>query len=181
MDHYFAVNRALWDAWTPIHERSAFYDVDAFRAGQLTLNSIEREQLEDVTGKQLLHLQCHFGLDTLSWARLGAEVTGVDFSERAIALARRLASEAGIPATFVCTNVYDLPLTWAARFDLAYASYGAIPWLPDLTAWARVIARSLRMGGSFHVIEFHPLVGMLDEDGHTLKYPYFAQTGAVTI
>jgi len=175
MNEYFAVNRALWDGWTAVHERSAFYNVDAFRAGQSTLHSIERDQVGDVSGKQLLHLQCHFGLDTLSWARLGAEVTGVDFSERAISLARSLTRDLGLQATFVCANVYDLPESWAERFDLVYTSYGAIPWLPDLGTWARGIARVLRPGGSFHLIEFHPVVGMLDDDGRTLKHPYFEQ------
>ena len=177
MNEYFAVNQSLWNAWTPIHARSAFYNVDAFRAGRLTLNAIELEQLGDVRDKQLLHLQCHFGLDTLSWARLGAHVTGVDFSQPAIALARDLAKDCGITAEFLCANVYDLPTTWADRFDIVYTSYGALPWLPDLATWAGLIARCLRPGGSLHLIEFHPVVAMLDEDGRTIAHPYFAQPG----
>lgn len=175
MDEYFDINQRLWNALTPIHERSAFYNVAAFQAGGLTLNPIELEQLGDVRGKRLLHLQCHFGLDTLSWARRGAHVTGVDFSEPAIARARDLAREAGLDATFLCANVYDVPNILTDPFDIVYSSYGAIPWLPDLGRWARVVNDCLIPGGSFHLIEFHPVIGMLDEDGHTLKHPYFEQ------
>ncbi len=173
MDKYFAVNRALWHGWTAIHEWAAFYNVDAFRAGTLTLKPIELEQVGDVTGKDLLHLQCHFGLDTLSWARLGARVTGVDFSERSIALAQSLAKETGLDAQFLCANVYDTPEDWTGAFDMVFTSYAVLPWLPDLGAWAEVIARCLRPGGSFHLVEFHPLAAMLDDDGRTITHAYF--------
>ena len=173
MREHFEVNRALWDGWTAIHAASTFYDVDAFRAGASTLKPIEREQVGDVAGRRLLHLQCHFGLDTLSWARLGAQVTGVDFSERAITLARSLAHESGLDAEFVCANVYDLPDQMAGAYDIVFSSYGVLAWLPDLAAWARVIARALRPGGTFHLVELHPLLGMLSDDGRTLELPYF--------
>jgi SAM-dependent methyltransferase len=172
MNEYLATNRNLWDGWTEIHAASAFYDVPGFRSGGLTLRSIEREAVGDVRGKQLLHLQCHFGLDTLSWARLGAHVTGVDFSPRAIALAKSLALDLGLTATFHCADVCDLPTEWADRFDIVFTSYGVLPWLPDLGPWATTIARVLRAGGSFHLIEFHPFAAMLDEDGRTFRHPY---------
>ena len=105
MDEHIIENRELWNELTPIHERSEFYDVKGFKSGKSTLKPIELEELGDVSGKSLLHLQCHFGLDTLSWARLGARVTGVDFSDRAIALARSLSSEVGIEANFVCSDI----------------------------------------------------------------------------
>src|SRR5919106_1983779 len=121
MQEYVAVNRALWDGWTKIHARSAFYDVDTFRAGALTLKPIELERVGPVAGTELLHLQCHFGLDTLSWARLGARATGVDFSPTAIRLAQSLAAEQQLDAHFVCANVSDVPLR-NDHFDIVYAS-----------------------------------------------------------
>src|SRR5438128_8174235 len=127
MDEYLQANRRLWDAWTDIHVRSAFYDVESFRAGGdrgIRIKDYELEEVGDVRGKSLLHLQCHFGLETLSWARLGARVTGADFSERAIEEARLLAREVGLPATFIRSDLYDLPqsLDAAGLFDVVYTS-----------------------------------------------------------
>jgi SAM-dependent methyltransferase len=172
MSDYAAVNRSLWDGWTDIHAGSAFYDVDGFRAGALTLKSIERERVGDVAGKALLHLQCHFGLDTLSWARLGARVTGVDFSLAAIRLARSLAAEQQLDAHFVCASATAVPLRGEC-YDIVFTSYGVLPWLPDLRQWAASAARCLRPGGELHVIEFHPFAGMLDEAGKSIVLPYF--------
>ncbi len=170
-DGQLAANRALWDELTAIHERSAFYDVGGFLAGASSLSALELDELgPEVTGKRLLHLQCHFGLDTLSWARLGATVTGVDFSGRAIALARRLATECGLPATFVESDLYELParLALAARlderFDVVYTSWGVLCWLPDLARWARLIADCLAPGGIFYMAEFHPFLFALADD-----------------
>jgi len=145
MDPYLEENRRLWDAWTGIHVASEFYDVDSFRDGgdrQIRIKDYEREEVGDVIGRSLLHLQCHFGLETLSWARLGATVTGADFSPEAIDAARRLADEVGVPATFVCANLYDLPRTLDAEagFDVVYTSHGVLGWLPDIRGWARVAA-----------------------------------------
>ena len=109
MDEFSEANRELWNAWTPIHRRSAFYDVDGFKAGTTSLREIELGELGDVSGKSLLHLQCHFGLDTLSWARLGARATGVDFSDTAIDEARALAEELDIAARFVRSHVNPSP------------------------------------------------------------------------
>jgi SAM-dependent methyltransferase len=172
MSEFHETNRRLWDGWTEIHRDSPFYDVDAFRAGASSLNSIELEAVGEVAGTDLIHLQCHFGLDTLSWARRGARVTGVDFSDRAIALARELSVELEIPAEFHCLEVTELPPEWSDRFDVAFTSYGVLPWLPDLGAWAESIARVLRPGGAFHLVEFHPFSSMLDDTGR-IRHPYF--------
>ena len=163
-DARLAANRALWDELTAIHERSAFYDVDGFLAGASSLGAIELEELGgEVAGKRLLHLQCHFGLDTLSWARLGAVVTGVDFSGRAVALARRLAAESGLGATFIESDVYVLPDVLHERFDVVFTSWGVLCWLPDLTRWARLIAGALQSGGVFYLLDFHPFLFALDD------------------
>ena len=172
MDAYLEANRTLWDSWTALHHTSSFYDVDGFRAGASSLNSLELEAVGDVTGQDLLHLQCHFGLDTLSWARQGARVTGVDFSDQAIALAQGLARELGIAADFHRLEVTHLPVAWTDRFDVVFTSYGVLPWLPDLNAWAATIARVLHPGGAFHLVEFHPFATMLDDDAQ-ISHPYF--------
>jgi len=151
-------NRALWDELVPIHEASAFYDVEGFKAGNSSLHSVEIAELGDVSGKTLLHLQCHFGLDTLSLARLGARVTGVDFSPNAIELARSLATEAGIDAAFHCSDVYSLDRVIQSDFDVVFTSYGAIQWLPDIGRWADTVARFTRPGGVFYMLEFHPVI-----------------------
>lgn len=152
------VNERLWDGLVAINARSAYYDVTGFRSGKSTLRSIEREALGNVRGKHLLHLQCHFGLDTLSWARLGAKVTGVDISGKAIELARSLACEQGIEATFVQAAVDDLPDVLDGTFDIVFTSYGVLCWLPDLKRWAEVIAHALEPGGTFFIADFHPFL-----------------------
>jgi SAM-dependent methyltransferase len=144
-----------------------------FRAGQTSLKHIELEEVGDVAGKSLLHLQCHFGQDTLSWARLGAKVTGVDLSPEAIARAQALAAELGIDARFLCANVLDPAELGDAQFDIVFTSYGALNWLPDLRPWARVIARHLKPGGCFHMVEFHPMINVLDEDAKEITSGYF--------
>jgi SAM-dependent methyltransferase len=177
MNEYLETNRKRWDELAPLHAQSGFYDVQGLRDGGLTLMPLEQEELGDVAGRSLLHLQCHFGLDTLSWARLGAQVTGVDFSEQAITLARSLSAELGIAADFVHSDVYDLPSVLNGRFDIVYTSYGVLCWLPDLPRWARVIAHFLRPGGTFYIAEIHPFAYVFhdEEDAEDLKvfYPYF--------
>lgn len=152
MDSRTKTNRGLWDGWAALHARSAFYDVAGFRDGKSSLKATELAEVGNVDGKRLLHLQCHLGLDTLSWARLGADVTGVDFSERAIAEARALAADCDLPARFVCQDVLELDL--GERFDLVFASYGVLCWIRDRRRWARVAARHLAPGGSLYLIEF---------------------------
>jgi len=177
MDEYYDVNRRRWNELVPVHLRSSFYNVAGFRAGQTSLHSLELEELGDVRGKSLLHLQCHFGLDTLSWAREGAIATGVDFSNPAIEAARSLATECEIDARFVLSDVYSLPGKLDEQFDIIYTSYGVTFWLPDLSRWAEVIARFLRPGGTFYIVEFHPAAGIFDNEPDVtdlvVRYPYF--------
>jgi SAM-dependent methyltransferase len=173
MNEFLDNNRSLWNGWTRLHKPSRFYDVESFKAGRSTLEPLELEEVGEVAGKSLLHLQCHFGLDTLSWARRGAHVAGADFSDEAITFARSLASELDIPARFVCSNVYDLPAALEGRFDIVYTSYGVLSWLPELDPWAAVIAHFLKPGGFFYIAEFHPFIFMLGDDGRTFEYPYF--------
>jgi len=179
----YAGNRKAWDAWAEAHFASEFYDVRSFLEGKNSLRSIEREALGDVTGKKLLHLQCHFGLDTLSWARLGAKVTGADFSPKAIELALRLAKETAIPAEFVCSNIEDLPENLSGLFDIVFTSYGVLTWLRDLRRWAETIAHFLVPGGRFLLIDSHPCLNMFANDNSVtewkLFYPYFESGGPI--
>src|SRR5271170_3564493 len=127
------LNRAMWNERVPLHLNSPVYDVPSFKAGALSLRAHEIKDLGDVTGKDLIHLQCHFGLDTLSWARLDARVTGLDFSEPAIRAATDLAREIGIDASFVTSDVYSAPQAVGHRtFDIVYTGVGALCWLPDM-------------------------------------------------
>jgi SAM-dependent methyltransferase len=178
VDEFTRSNRALWDAWTRINIGSAMYDVEAFAAGRgRDLDPIARGGPGDVRGKSLLHLQCHFGMDTIRWARHGATVTGVDFSPEAIAAARVLAARMGVPATFVESDVYALPTKLDGRFDVVFTSHGVLCWLPDLDGWARVIARFLAPGGVFFIVDAHPVLQIfndrLTEPDLRLLYPYF--------
>jgi SAM-dependent methyltransferase len=155
-DEYLEANRELWDELTPIHARSEFYDLEGFKSGTCALSSIELGEVGDVSGKSLLHLQCHFGMGTLSWARLGARAVGVDFSNEAINLARSLSHETGIKARFVLSNIYELPSVLAEEFDIVFTSAGVLCWLPDLKHWANVINHFLKPGGFFYIFEGHP-------------------------
>lgn len=169
---YFTDNREAWNKRTAIHKNSAMYDLPAFKAGKSTLNPLELAALGDVAGKSLLHLQCHFGLDSLSWTRLGAYVTGVDISNDAIALAESLSEELGLPANFICCNVYDLPTQLRKQYDIIVTTYGTIGWLPDIDLWASVIALYLKPGGIFFIAEFHPFLWMMDNDFKEIKHHY---------
>lgn len=176
---YLDLNRALWNARTGPHLASDFYGVEAFKAGQSSLNRIELDLLGDVTGLRILHLQCHFGQDSLSLAHLGAQVTGVDLSDEAIAAARRLSTEIGVAAEFICCDVHDLPQHLPAdQFDVVFTSYGVLGWLPDLSRWAALVSRYLRPGGRLVLAEFHPVVWMFDNDFTRLQYSYF-NTGPI--
>lgn len=167
----------MWNEFASIHFNSDFYDLENFKKGTTSLKSVELEEMGDVAGKSLLHLQCHFGMDTLSWARLGAQVTGVDFSDKAIDLARSLAQELNIPANFVCSDVYKLPEVLSGQFDLVYTSYGVLMWLPDLKAWAKIISHFLKPGGTFYIAEIHPFALIFEPNKATndwvIKFPYF--------
>lgn len=162
MDKYTKGNLEHWNEVTPLHDSSEFYDVEGFKKGRNTLKSIELEEVGDVSGKSVLHLQCHFGLDTLSWARLGAKVTGVDFSDKAIALARSLSKETGIKANFICSDINKLPDVLNKKFDIVFTSYGVLTWLPDMRKWAEIISHFLKRGGMFYIVEGHPLLNIFD-------------------
>lgn len=170
-------NRDLWDELVPIHRRSEFYAADDFIAGGNRLNQLELSEVGSVDGKNLLHLQCHFGLDTLSWARLGAHVTGVDYSEKAVETAADLAARCNLDARFICSNIYDLPQNRMGQFDVVYTSYGVLTWLPDIPRWAAVAASYVKPGGFFYIAEFHPFVMALDDEADSLRfrYPYFEE------
>ena len=162
-DPRIALNRANWNERTRVHAASDFYDVAGFKAGRITLNRFERAGVGDVRGKSLLHLQCHFGLDTLSWARLGAKATGIDISDDAIDLARQLNDEVGLDANFHRSDIYDLPRRLDGEFDIVYTAMGVLAWLPDLEAWADVVSRYVKPGGLFYLLEIHPTSQVFDD------------------
>jgi SAM-dependent methyltransferase len=170
---YISSNQTLWNAKTPHHINSDFYRHEEFKAGLNSLNDIEISLLGDVKGKSILHLQCHFGQDTLSLARMGAKVTGIDLSPVAIAEATSLAAELGLDAEFICTNIYDLPKVLDKQYDIVFTSYGTICWLPDLTAWAKIVSRYTAPGGAFVMVDFHPAVWMFDNNFTKVAYSYF--------
>ena len=173
MEDYFKTNKGLWNGWAKINVGSEFYDLDGFKSGKTSLQAIELEELGDVSGKSLLHLQCHFGLDTMSWARKGAHVTGVDLSNEAISLAHSISKELVIEAKFINSNIYDLPEILDEQFDIVFTSYGALCWLPNLKKWAELVKRYLKPGGTFYMVDFHPFIGILDDDGDKIENSYF--------
>ena len=170
----FETNRETWNKKVAIHAKSEFYNMDAFKAGKSSLNSYELNALGDVSDKSLLHLQCHFGQDTLSWTRMGAQCTGVDISEEAIELAESLNTELGLDAQFVRCNVLDTSKHVSEQFDIVFTSYGTIGWLPDLEPWAQMILERLKPGGVFYIAEFHPIAWMFDynKTPPEMKYGY---------
>jgi SAM-dependent methyltransferase len=187
----FAANKDLWNKRTAIHIDSTFYNKQGFINGDTVLAPIELAELNDVAGKTMLHLQCHFGMDSLNWQRLGAQVTGVDFSEAAITEAKKLNEQLGYNAEFICSDIYSLlsspsPLERAGvrsspsplgkvgmgPFDIVFTSYGTIGWLPDLEKWAKVIAKHLKPGGIFYMADFHPVVWMFDNNFTKIEYAY---------
>ena len=170
---YFEENRQAWNKRTAIHKDSAFYDLASFKKGKSSLNKIELEELGDVKGKTLLHLQCHFGMDTMSWAREGAIVTGVDLSDEAIDLALNINGELQLSAEFICSNVYDLKGNLDKKYDIVFTSYGTIGWLPNLDKWAEIVSHFLKAGGIFYIADFHPALWMMDENFEKIKYNYF--------
>jgi SAM-dependent methyltransferase len=178
-DHHTLTNQAWWNEAAEVHAQGEGYQLKEFKAGMNKLHALERLEVGNVEGKKLLHLQCHFGMDTLSWARLGAQVTGVDYAEKAIAIARQLGQELALDATFVCCDVQHLPekLDAQGAFDIVYSSYGAICWLPDLQPWGEVIAHYLKPGGFFYIADGHPFMWAMDEKAadFRLGYPYFSK------
>lgn len=171
--NYEQINKELWNDRTTHHVQSEFYDIQSFLEGKSPLNSIELNLIGDVSGKKLLHLQCHFGMDTLAFARMGAHVTGIDISDNAISEAKKLAEKTRLEGEFVCCSVYDVPQHISKQFDIVFTSYGTIGWLPDMNRWANVIAQMLKPGGIFVFAEFHPAVWMFDNDFEKVAYSYF--------
>ncbi len=170
-------NQALWNELTAVHASGEVYEMSDFKSGILQLDTLVRAEVGDVAGKSLLHLQCHFGMDTLMWARLGAQVTGIDLAGDAITLGRALSAELQLPATFVQSNIYDLPGNLAGSFDVIYTSWGVLCWLPDLTRWGQIIAHFLKPGGFFYIAESHPMLNVFDNEddatGLQVKHDYF--------
>ena len=175
---YLAINKRLWNKKTEHHLKSQFYDLDGFINGDNSLKEIELQLLGDVKGKHILHLQCHFGQDTISLGRMGAKVTGIDLSDKAIEAAKSLSLKMGIPATFICCDIYDLPNHLNEKFDVVFTTYGTIGWLPDLTKWAGIVSTFLKPGGKFVFADFHPVVWMMNENFEKIQYNYFNQ-GAI--
>jgi 2-polyprenyl-3-methyl-5-hydroxy-6-metoxy-1,4-benzoquinol methylase len=176
--HYRDANLRRWDDLVAVHERA--YGIEAFRAGASSLTPLEVAEVGEVGEKRLLHLQCHFGLDTLSWARLGATVIGLDFSAKAIDLASQLADERDIPAEFVCSDVYDAAANVDGQFDVVVTSYGVLCWLPDLRQWAEMISQLLAPGGFFYIVEQHPIGSMfLGSSGELVARHAYFNTGAI--
>jgi 2-polyprenyl-3-methyl-5-hydroxy-6-metoxy-1,4-benzoquinol methylase len=164
-------NLAAWNTRAALHLRDAtgFYGVEEFLSGADTLYPIEASEIGDVAGKRLLHLQCHFGMDTLSLARRGAIVTGLDFSPVAIESARDLAARSRLQGTFVQADVYDARRAVPGEFDVVYTTWGTICWLPDIRAWAKVVAGMLAPGGVFYFADSHPSAVVLDEREGTIR------------
>lgn len=173
-DKYFKTNKATWNDKVKVHAKSDMYNLQAFKNGKSSLMPYELDALGDVKGKSLLHLQCHFGQDTLSWSRMGAKCVGVDLSDEGIKLAQGLNEALGLNAEFVCCNVLDTSKFIKETFDIVFTSYGVIGWLPDLNPWGKMIAEKLNKGGTFFMAEFHPIVWMFDYlvEKPIMKYGY---------
>ncbi len=175
MNEHHEINRQQWNKRTIAHYRHPEYLVDEFLNGRSTLHDLETKEVGNVTGKTLLHLQCHFGLDTLSWAREGAIVTGIDISDDSITYADELREKIGFDsARFIRTDLFDLPDHLDEQFDIVYTSYGAVWWMSDIRKWARIAARYVKPGGFFYISETHPFLDMIDENQQIYE-PYFHQ------
>lgn len=175
MNHnqYIDINKKTWNDRTGFHVNSEFYNQEAFLSGKNSLNEIELNLIGDLTGKRVLHLQCHFGQDTLSLARMGASVCGVDFSDAAIEIAKQTAVQLKLDAQFICCDLYELPQHLHEQFDIVFTSYGTIGWLPDITKWAQIVSQFLKPGAKFIFAEFHPIIWMYDDALTKITYSYF--------
>lgn len=173
MKNYLNINKESWNNKVDSHYKSDFYDNNNFIKGKSSLNAIELEFLQQIKGKSVLHLQCHFGQDSISLNRLGADVIGVDLSDKAIEKAKELAKTTNSTAQFICCDIYDLPNHLDQKFDFVFSSYGTIGWLPDIKKWAKVVSHFLKPNGQFIFAEFHPVMWMFDDDFKEIKYRYF--------
>jgi len=170
---YIKTNKQTWNNKTAIHIESEFYNNKSFLEGKSTLNSIELLLLGDVKDKKILHLQCHFGQDTMTFSRLGAKATGIDFSDKAIEKARTFSEKLNLDTTFICCDIYDIPNHLDEKFDIVFTSYGTIGWLPDIDKWAAVVSHFLKQKGRFIMADFHPVIWMFDNDFKKVFYSYF--------
>lgn len=171
--NYIDLNKQTWNNKVDVHVVSDFYELENFMNGKNTLPQTDLVALGDVKGKSILHLQCHFGQDSLSLARLGAKVTGVDFSDKAIQKAKELNTQLGLDAEFICCDVYETLEHITQQYDIIYTSYGTIGWLPDLDKWSNVISKALKPSGKFVFFEFHPVIWMYDDNFEEVFYNYF--------
>lgn len=172
MKDYAAINREWWNKVSPVHAASKLYNLESFKKGKTSLQSTEIKEVGNVRGKTLLHLLCHFGMDTLSWGRRGAIVTGVDLSDNSIKLAKKLSRETQIPATFICSDVLELPKILDKKFDIIFASYGVLLWLKNIKKFAKIVNQYLAPDGMFYIIELHPFTNILSAD-FKIDYKYF--------
>lgn len=172
-ENYLEINKKLWNQKTPIHLDSDFYEMTDFLAGKNTLKPIEMNLLGDIAGKSILHLQCHFGQDSMSLARMGAKVTGVDISDVAIDEAKKINEQLGLDASFVCCDVYSTAEHVHEKFDIVFTSYGTIGWLPDMAKWAAIVHHFMKPKGKFIFVELHPAVWMFDADFKEIMFSYF--------
>jgi len=176
---YLVTNKELWNAKTEVHYNSDFYDVKSFIEGKDSLNTIEIDLLGNIKGKKILHLQCHFGMDSISLARHGGIVTGIDLSNISIIKAQELNEITHSNVQFIESDVYNLHEKLNEQFDIVYTSYGVVGWLPDMEQWARTINRFLKPSGEFVMVEFHPVVWMFDDDFENIVYNYADPTPIV--
>jgi 2-polyprenyl-3-methyl-5-hydroxy-6-metoxy-1,4-benzoquinol methylase len=172
-DKYFKTNKSLWDQKTAVHEKSDFYNLKSFLNNGNSLNTVEEELLGDVSMKKIIHLQCHFGMDSISLARKGATVTAIDLSSKSIVLAKSLNEKMHTSVRFIESNVYDIPDKVQETFDIVFTSYGALCWLPDLGIWAEIVEKLLKPGGKLVMVEFHPTLYLFDHSNNTISYDYF--------
>lgn len=172
-NEYIEVNKANWNARVDSHLVSDFYDMKTFLETKNSLKHVELDLLGNIKDKSILHLQCHFGQDTISMQSLGASVTGVDFSNQAIEQAIRINNELGLSCTFVESDVLSLRDNYTKKHDVVFTSYGTIGWLPDIKKWASVVAESLKSGCELVMVDFHPFVWTFDDDMLEITYRYF--------
>ena len=183
MEEVYRINRLNWDERVDSHFNSAMYQrhLRDLERGSVCLAPEHVRRMGDVTGKKLIHLQCHMGMETLSWARLGAEVTGIDFSQPAIDRATQISSSLGLKGRFICANVYETPRLVPQQFDIVFVSVGSICWLPDIASWAEIVADLLKRNGKLYMDEVHPFADVLDDDPTEsmliVRHPYFHTEG----